>query len=233
MEERYEPLIKLGSGHFDAVKLAKDKKTKELVAVKYIESGKKANIPRRLCYINHQDLTKQSTRTRLRWIDGSRLELDCDASGVVLTEAETDVKLDDLGEFSLSDPDHISLFPRIDYTIPISQLPLLFVQLTKFQCGSIALSLAMSHAVIDGQSALSFYSEWARLARGEPSFHDRKVLRAGESAIASPTFEHLRYYSPPVLIENEKKNEMKVSCMLKLTKNQVEMLRVKENQGRN
>ncbi|KAK4369195.1 hypothetical protein RND71_012987 [Anisodus tanguticus] len=128
---------------------------------------------------------------RLRWIDGSRLEIDCDASGVVLTEAETDIKLDDLGRFSLSDPDHISLFPQIDYTVPISQLPLLFVQLTKFQCGAIAPSVAMSHAVADGQSALHFYSEWARLARGEPlmfaPFHDRKVLRAGEPAVASPT----------------------------------------------
>lgn len=91
---------------------------------------------------------------RLRWIDGSRLELDCDASGAVLTEAESDAKLDDLGDqFSLS-PDHISLFPHIDYTIPISEIPLLFVKLTKFKCGAIALSFAISHAVVDGQGAL-------------------------------------------------------------------------------
>ncbi|XP_049414770.1 spermidine hydroxycinnamoyl transferase-like [Solanum stenotomum] len=104
---------------------------------------------------------------RLRWINGSRLELDCDASGVVLTEAEADAKLDNLTDFLLS-PDYNSLFPRVDYTVPIDELPLLFVQLTKFQCGGIALSFAISHAVVDGQSALYFFSEWARLARGEP-----------------------------------------------------------------
>lgn len=177
---------------------------------------------------------------RLRWISGSRLELECDASGVVLTEAETDAKLDDLDSFLLS-PNYNSLFPRVDYTIPIDELPLLFVQLTKFQCGGIALSFAISHAVVDGHSALYFFSEWARLSRGEPlmfaPFHDRKVLRAGEPAIACPTFEHLQFNTPPLLIgksstENEKKKETKGS-MLKLTKLQVEMLREKANQGRN
>ncbi|KAK4370171.1 hypothetical protein RND71_009646 [Anisodus tanguticus] len=177
---------------------------------------------------------------RLRWISGSRLELECDASGVILTEAEIDAKLDDLGDFSLS-PDYNSLFPQVDYTIPIDELPLLFVQLTKFQCGGIALTFAISHAVVDGQSALYFLSEWARLARGEPlmfaPFHDRNVLRAGEPAIASPTFEHLQFNPPPVLIgksstENEKKRETKMS-MLKLSKIQVEMLREKANRGRN
>ncbi|XP_059306962.1 spermidine hydroxycinnamoyl transferase-like [Lycium ferocissimum] len=178
---------------------------------------------------------------RLRWIEGSRLELDCDASGVVLMEAETNAKLDDLGDFSLSPDYSISLFPRVDYTIPIDELPLLFVQLTKFQCGGIALSFAISHAVVDGQSALCFLFEWARLALGEPLMsapvHDRKVLRAGEPAIRPPTFEHLQFNPPPLLIgksstEYEKKNVTKGS-MLKLTKNQVEMLRKKANQGRN
>lgn len=178
---------------------------------------------------------------RLRWIEGSRLELDCDASGVVLNEAETDAKLDDLGDFSLS-PDHISLLPQIDYsTIPISEIPLLFVQLTQFKCGAIALSFAISHAVADGQGGLHFLAEWSRLARGEPlrsaPFHDRKVLRAGEPAIASPTFEHLQFSTPPLLIgksntEEEKKHKTKGS-LLKLTKTQIEMLRAKANQGRN
>lgn len=41
MEERYEQLKDLGSGNFGVARLAKDKKTGELVAVKYIERGKK------------------------------------------------------------------------------------------------------------------------------------------------------------------------------------------------
>jgi hypothetical protein len=41
MEERYEALKDLGIGNFGVARLVKDKKTKELVAVKYIERGKK------------------------------------------------------------------------------------------------------------------------------------------------------------------------------------------------
>jgi hypothetical protein len=41
MEARYEALKELGSGNFGVARLARDKKTKELVAVKYIVRGKK------------------------------------------------------------------------------------------------------------------------------------------------------------------------------------------------
>ncbi|GLT34668.1 hypothetical protein SLA2020_091710 [Shorea laevis] len=56
MEERYEPLKELGVGNFGVARLVRDKKTKELVAVKYIERGKKidANVQREI--INHRSL---------------------------------------------------------------------------------------------------------------------------------------------------------------------------------
>ncbi|KAJ1391737.1 Serine/threonine-protein kinase, active site [Sesbania bispinosa] len=56
MEERYEPLKDLGSGNFGVAKLAKDKNTGDLVAVKYIERGKKIdeNVQREI--VNHRSL---------------------------------------------------------------------------------------------------------------------------------------------------------------------------------
>lgn len=56
MEERYESLKELGSGNFGVARLVRDKKTKELVAVKYIERGKKIdeNVQREI--INHRSL---------------------------------------------------------------------------------------------------------------------------------------------------------------------------------
>lgn len=41
MEERYESLKELGSGNFGVARLVKDRKTRELLAVKYIERGNK------------------------------------------------------------------------------------------------------------------------------------------------------------------------------------------------
>ncbi|RVW12326.1 Serine/threonine-protein kinase SAPK3 [Vitis vinifera] len=56
MEERYDALKELGSGNFGVARLVRDKKTKELVAVKYIERGKKIdeNVQREI--INHRSL---------------------------------------------------------------------------------------------------------------------------------------------------------------------------------
>ncbi|CAK7356253.1 unnamed protein product [Dovyalis caffra] len=56
MEERYEPIKELGSGNFGVARLVRDKKTKELLAVKYIERGKKIdeNVQREI--INHRSL---------------------------------------------------------------------------------------------------------------------------------------------------------------------------------
>ncbi|CAN4127724.1 unnamed protein product [Withania somnifera] len=56
MEEKYELLKDLGAGNFGVARLVKDKKTKELFAVKYIERGKKIdeNVQREI--INHRSL---------------------------------------------------------------------------------------------------------------------------------------------------------------------------------
>ncbi|KAJ6845111.1 serine/threonine-protein kinase SAPK3-like [Iris pallida] len=56
MEERYEPLKELGAGNFGVAKLVRDKKTRELVAVKYIERGRKIdeNVMREI--VNHSCL---------------------------------------------------------------------------------------------------------------------------------------------------------------------------------
>ncbi|KAM3308631.1 serine/threonine-protein kinase SAPK3 isoform X2 [Capsicum chacoense] len=56
MEGRYEPLKELGCGNFGVARLVRDKKTKELVAVKYIERGRKIdeNVQREI--INHRSL---------------------------------------------------------------------------------------------------------------------------------------------------------------------------------
>ncbi|KAG0498638.1 hypothetical protein HPP92_003329 [Vanilla planifolia] len=56
MEGRYEPLKDLGAGNFGVARLVRDKRTMELVAVKYIERGKKIdeNVQREI--INHRSL---------------------------------------------------------------------------------------------------------------------------------------------------------------------------------
>ncbi|PON92584.1 Transferase [Trema orientale] len=177
---------------------------------------------------------------RLRWIGGGRLELNCNAAGVRFIESESKSKLEDFGDFSPS-PEYHHLIPTIDYGLPIHEVPLLMVQLCRFACGGISLSLAISHAVVDGQSALHFISEWARLARGEPlktaPFLDRKVLRAGDPpASTGPScfVHHSEFDQPPLLLgkldtAEERKKKTGVA-MLRVTSDQVEQLKNMANE---
>uniref|UniRef100_A0A5B7AWD0 Putative spermidine hydroxycinnamoyl transferase-like n=1 Tax=Davidia involucrata TaxID=16924 RepID=A0A5B7AWD0_DAVIN len=179
---------------------------------------------------------------RLHWSGngGGRLELECNAMGAQLYEAESVAKINDFGDFRPT-PELRALIPSVDYssTSPIHELPLLLVQLTKLSCGGVSLGLALSHIIIDGASALHFIAEWARIARGEPldmlPFLDRTLLLAGDPP-TPPRFDHAEFSPPPLLIgqsdnTEERKKETTVT-ILHLSKNHVEKLKNTANDGR-
>ncbi|KAL3745921.1 hypothetical protein ACJRO7_014940 [Eucalyptus globulus] len=181
---------------------------------------------------------------RLRWLEGGRLRLECNAMGVCFIEAESEGELNDLGDFSPR-PEFEQLVPSVDYTKPIHELPLLLVQVTKFKCGGLTLSFSMSHAVADGPSALHFMTEWARLARGErlsvEPYYDRKVLWVGDdpSSTLPPRprhLEHSEFNPPPLLIGHtnnlEERKKKTTVAMLKLTRTQVEAQKNAANKER-
>ncbi|XP_051148641.1 spermidine hydroxycinnamoyl transferase-like [Andrographis paniculata] len=178
---------------------------------------------------------------RLRWLPGSRLELDCNGVGVQLTEVECAATLDDIRD---SDPPEYShLVPQVNYSTPLPEIPILLVQITKFRCGGVSLSWNVSHVAVDGTSNLHFLSEWAALARGAPTgpppVLDRRFLRAGERPAASgrrSEFVHDTFDPQPVVIgeindAGERGKETTVA-LLKLTAAQVEDLKREANRSR-
>ncbi|KAI3801556.1 hypothetical protein L1987_29664 [Smallanthus sonchifolius] len=177
---------------------------------------------------------------RLSFIAGGRLELECNAQGVRFMEAYADTKLVELDTL-LPSPIYHQLIPSIDYqNTPLEEIPLLVLQVTRFACGGFSLGFNISHVVADGQSALHFVSEWARVCRGEsietPPYLDRKVLRAGDPPRTCEMINREEFGPPPVLIddqsgENEREKETTVT-MLKLTTTQVDKLRNKANESR-
>lgn len=179
---------------------------------------------------------------RLHWTSGGRVELHCNSMGALLLEAESELKMDDLGDFCPSQQ-ILSLIPSADYTTtPIQEVPLLLVQLTKLRCGSISLGLAISHTVADGQSALRFIFEWAKIARGcsesddDHLFLDRTILQPNEHQHdpALPTLNYSDFYPLPLLIGQsdnlEERKKATTVAMLKLSKEQVEKLKRNVNQ---
>ncbi|PON92593.1 Transferase [Trema orientale] len=182
---------------------------------------------------------------RLHWISRDHLELNCNAMGAQFVEAESESKLDEIighgGSFS-PPPEYHHLIPIVDYSLPFHELPIVLVQLTRFTCGGISLSLTISHAVVDGQSLLHFISEWAGLARGEPlktpPCLDRKALRAGMPPAGPPSLHH-SFDLPSLVTERQSPNREKDNnndketalAMLRLGKDQVDKLKKMANEG--
>ncbi|KAF8118262.1 hypothetical protein N665_0005s0030 [Sinapis alba] len=176
---------------------------------------------------------------RLRWLPRGRLELDCNAEGVSFMEAESEAKLSDFNDFSPT-PEFEKLVPQVNYKHPIENIPLFLAQVTRFKCGGISLGVSISHAVVDGQSAFHFLSEWGRIARGEPletiPILDRKILWTGEplpTFASPPQCERKGFEQPPLLIgetDNVEERKKKTTVeILKLSKIQLEKLRNRVN----
>ncbi|KAK9707333.1 hypothetical protein RND81_07G189900 [Saponaria officinalis] len=96
-----------------------------------------------------------------------RYEIDCNAEGALFIEANTKCSLTDLGrEINPNTELRKELFPTCDYSIGLSLIPLLMVQLTRFKCGGVCLGFAQHHHVADGLSHVLFINSWAKLASG-------------------------------------------------------------------
>lgn len=138
-------------------------------------------------------------------IAGGRLELDCCAAGARFIEASSAAKLDDYSEFTPSDVVR-KLAPDVDYNSPIEDIPMFLVQVTRFSCGGLVISLNISHTLVDGVSAITFINSWASMARGEKTtksilqpLHDKNVLQPQKS-FRSRRFHHSEYDVLPLLI---------------------------------
>ncbi|KAG5138354.1 hypothetical protein JHK82_023085 [Glycine max] len=190
---------------------------------------------------------------RLSLSESGRMEVDCNAKGVTLIEAETAKTLADFGDFSPSDSIKEELVPAIDYhSQPIQEIPLLFVQLTRFkgdqqQQHGLAIGMAYSHPVADGLAWTRFVNTWATVNRGdsldvnEMPFLDRTILKfptwsSSLSLLSPPPLSHSDHpeLKPLPLIlgrsdSTEEQNKKTTASVLKLTSKQVEMLKKKAN----
>ncbi|CAI8611123.1 unnamed protein product [Vicia faba] len=174
---------------------------------------------------------------RLQWQENGRFDLECNSSGVQFIEAQSTLALSEFNDFSPSSEYYRYLIPQVDYTLPIQDIPLIFVQLTNFKCGGVSIGLLISHAVADGQSALHFTSEWARLARGETikttPFFDRSVVSLKSQCCNS--VNEWEFNQPPSLLGNsdgvEETKRKSTVAIIKVSKVQLEKLRKTANES--
>lgn len=176
---------------------------------------------------------------RLGRDEDGRIEINCNAEGVLFVEAETPSLIDDFGDFAPT-VELRQLIPAVDYSKDISFNPLLVLQVTYFKCGGVSLGVGMQHHVADGASGLHFVNTWSDVARGLdvtlPPFIDRTLLRARDPP--HPTFKHIEYLPPPAMKPSPQSPtsdsvpEAEVS-IFKLTKEQLNILKAKSKEDGN
>lgn len=173
---------------------------------------------------------------RLKRDEDGRIEIDCNAEGVLFVEAECDGVVDDFGDFAPT-LELRRLIPAVDYSLGISSYPLLVLQVTYFKCGGVSLGVGMQHHAADGFSGLHFINTWSDMARGlditvQP-FIDRTLLRACDPP--QPQFKHIEYQPPPSMKLGSKPDtspETAVS-IFKLTRDQLNTLKSKSKEEGN
>ncbi|KAI3911308.1 hypothetical protein MKW98_010195 [Papaver atlanticum] len=106
-----------------------------------------------------------------------------DGEGTLFVEAEANLMLDEIGDFTKPDPvTYGELVYRLLDPKNILQNPLLVAQVTKFKCGGFVLGMSWNHFVADGISMTEYMKSWAKVTRGlplsNPPFLDRTVLKA-------------------------------------------------------
>ncbi|XP_028124854.1 shikimate O-hydroxycinnamoyltransferase-like [Camellia sinensis] len=115
---------------------------------------------------------------RLGRDEDGRIEIDCNAEGVLFVEAVTEACVDDFGDFAPT-LELRQLIPTVDYSGGISSYPLLVLQVTYFKCGGVSLGVGMQHHVADGASGLHFVNTWSDMTHGLdltiPPFIDRTL----------------------------------------------------------
>ncbi|KAG4920935.1 hypothetical protein AAZX31_18G099500 [Glycine max] len=185
---------------------------------------------------------------RLSVTESGRMEVDCNAKGVTLIEAETAKTFDDFGDFTPSDSIKEELVPVIDYhSQPIEEIPLVLVQVTRFKGDrkqqGLAVAVAVSHPVADGYAWIHFINTWAKVNRGgmldlnDMPCLDRTIRRSSSLSSPPPRFDHPELKPLPFKLgksdSTEEQNKKTTAAVLKLTSEQVEMLRKKANENEN
>ncbi|OMO61593.1 Transferase [Corchorus capsularis] len=93
--------------------------------------------------------------------DDGKLNLWCNNNGAVLVEAETNVKIIELGDLSHYNEFFEHLVHKPVFHGNFSDMPLVVAQVTRFGCGGYSIGIGVNHSLADGPAAYDFLHAWA------------------------------------------------------------------------
>ncbi|XP_020093422.1 omega-hydroxypalmitate O-feruloyl transferase [Ananas comosus] len=120
--------------------------------------------------------------------ENGRLAIDCNAAGLELIAAASELNLKEIGDLEYPNPAFGQLVPRTgrpeneEIKRGVGEQPLIAFQVTSFKCGGFAVGITNNHITFDGISFLAFLRNLAALAASlplpSPPFTDRRLLSA-------------------------------------------------------
>ncbi|KAK4340543.1 hypothetical protein RND71_039044 [Anisodus tanguticus] len=135
----------------------------------------------------------------------------CLDQGVPYTKAKVNCKLDNFLEQVARNGHDLTvlLWPHDIKDVDETNLfaaPIFTVQITKFECGGLAVAISISHPVMDGFTTMSSIFEWANACRlGTPIEKINNFLSFNAGDIF-PTRDLSRYFKPPIPQEGSKED---------------------------
>ncbi|KDP26368.1 hypothetical protein JCGZ_17526 [Jatropha curcas] len=135
----------------------------------------------------------------------NRFQIECNGAGVVVAAAKTDSALIQLGELLEPKPEYRQLVAFLheegEEEMKIQDKPLLYLQLTEFACGCLALASRYNHCVVDGIAVGEFQKNLAALTRGDQIVMLPNPDRALFKARNPPEITHPHYEYSTVVAE--------------------------------
>lgn len=135
--------------------------------------------------------------------DDRKLVVDCTGQGVVFIEAESDIRLEQLGDrIRPPFPYWEKLLPELEGSMDILHSPLLHIQVTHLSCGGFVLGVWMNHVIFDATGFIQFLRAAGELATGavRPSVWpvwERDLL----SIRSTPQLPSANACKPPMFVE--------------------------------
>eukprot|EP00249_Psilotum_nudum_P000911 c13090_g1_i1 orf=391-1812(+) len=139
---------------------------------------------------------------RLVVAEDARHYIDCCDAGVLFVEASTNTSFYDLEKenFQMT-PFSLKLMPMTkQMRADSSDVPILGVQVTKFQGGGLAIGVSFTHVVADGMSIVHFMQSWAECCKGVPislrPTHERTLLQLADMSLCKPSSQVYHPFPP-------------------------------------